>query len=361
MTGRWPGCWISRFPGHRMNMRASHSQGTVLILALWALGLLSVFIVGIGAHLRQKMDVVARLESREELYWLAKSGVEKSVFVFMQAHRLQEEGPLPASWRRLRWLNNPGAFRPGRMGKGFFEVKYEYFDDGEEGSRTLYGFIDEERKININRADTGILTRLIASVLAVDPEEARALAQAVVDWRVYGDSEIVGFISDEYYDNLEFPYPEKKSDFENMAELNLLRGWTPEVCRRLDPYVTIYGSGQVNVNTAPAPVLAALGLREDFVRTLLSVRRGPDGRDWTGDDVLFETLPEMVVTLMSFSPLTQEDIQLINDLSARGRLGTQSYYYRIDSYARLVPSGGKKKVSCIFFAPNREILSWRES
>jgi type II secretory pathway component PulK len=345
-----------------MNVRVRHSQGTVLILALWALGMLSLFIISIGAQLRQKMEVASRLERREELYWLARSGVEKSKFIFSQAHKLSEEDqPLPASWQRLRWLNNPNAFRQVRIGKGFFEVKYEYFDDVQEPARILYGFIDEERKINVNRGDADTLTRLIQSVLTIDTEKAQALARAVIDWRVYGESEIVGFLSDEYYDNLEFPYPEKKGDFENMTELNLLQGWTPEVYQRLEPYLTVYGNGQVNVNTASAAALAALGFPDDFVSTLLSVRRGPDGRDWTGDDVFFETLPDMVTALMSFVSLTQDDIQLINDLIARGRLGTQSYYYRIDSYARIVPSGEKKKVSCVFFAPSRQTLYWRES
>ncbi|HOY10322.1 MAG TPA: type II secretion system protein GspK, partial [Candidatus Omnitrophota bacterium] len=339
-----------------------NSRGTVLILALWALGMLSIFIIGIGAQLRQKIELVSRLESREELCWLARSGVEKGKFVFSQAHNLSgDEQPLPASWQRLRWLNNPRAFRQVRMGKGFFEVKYDCFDERRDGARTLYGFIDEERKINVNRADAVILARLIESVLRVDHEKAQSLARSVIDWRVYGDSEIEGFLSDEYYDNLEFPYPEKKADFENIAELHLLEGWTPEVCQRLEPYLTVYGNGQVNVNTASASVLFAVGFPGDFVDMVLSVRRGPDGMDWTGDDVLFETLPEMVTALMSFATLTQDDVQLVNDLSARGRLGTQSYYYRIDSYARMVPSGEKKKVSCVFFAPSRKTLYWRES
>ena len=345
-----------------MKLAIRDSRGAVLILALWALGMLSVFVVSIGAQLRQKMEVVSRLESREELFWLAQSGVEKARFVFFQAHQPAEDGQaLPPSWQRLRWLNNPRAFRQVRMGKGFFELKYEYFDDTDDAARTLYGFVDEERKINVNRANADILTRLIQEVLTVDVEEARSLAQAVIDWRVYGDSEIVGFLSDEYYDNLEFPYPEKKGDFEIMPELSLLQGWTPAVYRRLEPYLTVYGSGQVNVNTASAPVLTALGLPAEFVETLLTVRRGPDGRDWTGDDVVFSTLPEMVAILLSFERLTPDDIQLVNDLSSQGRLGTQSYYYRIDSYARLLPSGERKKVSCVFFAPSRQILYWRES
>ena len=346
----------------RMNLTGRNSRGTVLILALWALGMLSVFIVSIGAQLRQKMNVVSHLERREELYWLAQSGVEKGRFVFSQAHQISEDDqPLPPSWQRLRWLNNPRAFRHVRIGRGFFELKYEYYDDAQDNVRTLYGFIDEERKINVNRADINILTRLIQSVLGVDTEEARALARAVIDWRLYGDSEIVGFFSDEYYDNLEFPYPEKKGDFENVPELALLQGWTPEVYRQLEPYLTVYGSGQVNVNTASAPVLTGLGLTADLVSTVLSVRRGPDGRDWTGDDVVFATLPEMVTALLSLETLTPGDIQIIHDLSAQGRLGTQSYYYRIDSYARIVPSGEKRKVSCVFFSPSRKILYWRES
>ena len=42
----------------------------------------------------------------------------------------------------------------------------------------------------------------------------------------------------------------------------LIRGITAEIFKKLKPYITIYGDGQININTAGKEVLTALGLND---------------------------------------------------------------------------------------------------
>ena len=72
-----------------------------------------------------------------------------------------------------------------------------------------------------------------------------------------------------------------------MAELELIRGVTPQVYGVLKNFLTVYGSGRVNINTAAPPVLLALGLRPELVDQIVAVRNGPDKIAATGDDVFF--------------------------------------------------------------------------
>lgn len=108
--------------------------------------------------------------------------------------------------------------------------------------------MDEERKVNLNTAGVDALTRLIELVGAggANPPE---VAQAVADWR---DEPPGAFCATAVPACHNAP-------FQTVDEARLVPGMTPELFDALQPHVTVYGSGVVNANTAPALVLSALG------------------------------------------------------------------------------------------------------
>ena len=56
-------------------------------------------------------------------------------------------------------------------------------------------------------------------------------------------------------------------------ELRDVRGMTPELFAKVRPYLTTFGSGRIDVNSAPVPVLRALtGMTDDVVARILSAR-----------------------------------------------------------------------------------------
>jgi len=170
----------------------------------------------------------------------------------------------------------------------------------------------------------------------------------------------VGFYSDAYYLGLDDPYPAKKTNFELLDEMLLLKGMTPAVYEQLIPYVTIYGNGLVNINTAPRPVLLALGLSEDLVSKILYVRRGADGEEATGDDFVFSAPYNIVVHLKRFADVSQAEADQIDKLNFETRLATFSDFYMIQSSAELPISGEKKAIRCVFNRKDGRIEYWRE-
>ncbi|MGB5994521.1 MAG: type II secretion system minor pseudopilin GspK [Candidatus Deferrimicrobiaceae bacterium] len=123
---------------------------------------------------------------------------------------------------------------------------------------------DEERKININRLvltngnapddqRLPVFQRLL-EILEIDP----SLADAVVDWLDNDDTPRVGGAESAFYLSRKFPYKSKNDLFDTVEELRLVRGVTQEVFEKIMPFITIYSSGKVNINTAPAQVLMAL-------------------------------------------------------------------------------------------------------
>lgn len=90
--------------------------------------------------------------------------------------------------------------------------------------------------------------------------EKLELIANLVDWtdaddqRLYqGGDEIAP------YDKLDFPYRPKNAPFDTIQEIRLVEGWHNDgVWERFGQYVTIYGGGKVNVNTADRAVLRGL-------------------------------------------------------------------------------------------------------
>jgi general secretion pathway protein K len=102
------------------------------------------------------------------------------------------------------------------------------------------------------------------------------LADALVDWMdADSDARPGGGAEDSYYLSLNPPYLTANQPLTDVGELALVRGFDPEVCERLRPFVTALPRfTTVNVNTAPPEVLAAIigGLNLDGAR-LLAVQR----------------------------------------------------------------------------------------
>ena len=133
-----------------------------------------------------------------------------------------------------------------------------------------------------------------------------------MDWRKYGESEITGFFSDDYYTNLQYPYPKKNAEYETLDEIMLVKGMTRDMYDKLINYVTIYGDGAVNINTASKDVLESLGLTDTLVDKILSLRRGKDGIDATADDNVFLQTYDIASEVNAATPLTLGEARAID-------------------------------------------------
>lgn len=336
----------------------SARSGNVLVLALWALGLLTVFALNLGAGIRQKIILMSRLEQREKLHSLAEAGVKKAVAVLNNDY--PGNGPVYSVTRKAQWHDNKDQFGRIEVGGGVGEVSYGSVDEAGLHAQKYYGIIDEERKININKADAVTLGNLFKLVLGGNEKDLKDLANAIVNWREYGESELVGFYSDEYYGNLEYPYLPKNADFEVLDELLLVKGIDEDILEKILPYVTIYGEGRININTAPREVLVALGLSDELADKIIAVRRGPDRIEATGDDFIFLRAYDIAINLRIPAKLNQGEINQINELNLAGKIGTDSQFFLIKSKGMLIGKNGLGQIACVFNARNHEIEYYRE-
>jgi general secretion pathway protein K len=153
--------------------------------------------------------------------------------------------------------------------------------------------IPEAAKLDVNKILPEELYRLIVA-LGIEPARAQEITLGIVDWRsppTQGSG-----AADQYYLSLTPSFRGRHASIEEIEELLLVKGVTPDIFYgtyvpvpdaelgggpRLAPRagladcLSVYGSTQqVDANTAAPAVLAAIGLAPLAIQTLLERRRG---------------------------------------------------------------------------------------
>jgi type II secretory pathway component PulK len=143
--------------------------------------------------------------------------------------------------------------------------------------RFSYRISDEDSRVNLNRATPDQLHRLLLE--AGVPRETRdVIVDSIQDWRDPNDEHRLNGAESDYYQALPVPYRAKNADFDSVEELLLVQGVTPEIfwgatgTGGLVEYLTVAGTGLINVNTASAPILRILGYAEAEVELLAKGR-----------------------------------------------------------------------------------------
>lgn len=338
-------------------MRSRTGQrGSILILTLWVLVFVTVFAVNIGLRIRQRATLVSRIEDRNQLHRCARAGVKKAIAVLRRD--LTAHAQIYTSAGKAERHNNLEDFKDVMIGDRTVNVYYREGADSQDARR--YGFEDEERKININRANRIVLRNIITLAAGLDEDRASVLAEAIIEWREYGQTQVEGFNSEGFYATLEYPYEIKDFEFEVPEELLLVRGFTPDIFRKLRPYITIWGDGQVNINTAPKPVLRALGLTPDVADKLLFVRQGVDETEATKDDYIFYKTFDIAVEMSAFVELTKDEVAQIDALNGLRLIKTNSQYFQIQSHAYTDPQRPEWTAVGVYDAVDNLLVYWRE-
>lgn len=299
----------------------SWRQGSVFLYSIWVVMLLSVFAAGVGSQALFALDLSERLTDQLQADYIARAAVPYAALALEQDPTSSIDG-----FTEL-WANNAADFNDHQVAGGWFRVSAQ----AQDGQPVRYGLTDEERRLNLNTAPADVLARLLEQAGGLSEREALDAGAAIEDWRDADDTQRANGAEDFYYGSLSSAYECKDAPFEHVEELLLVRGIAPEVYRRVEPYVTVYGSGYVNLNTTSATVLRALGLSEEGVSGFLAFRAGEDGQEQTGDDRQLAGVVGLEGELQVFVP--KEDLAVLAALVKDKLLTTRSkaFRFRIDA------------------------------
>ncbi len=141
------------------------------------------------------------------------------------------------------------SWKPGNQ---FYAVKI--------GDRNCeIGIGDESSKINVNKITdatrANFVTFLTSYTFKIDIITAETITDSILDWIDADDFHHLKGAEKDYYTSLPSPYEPKNGALDTIEELALIKGFSPQVFEKLRDYLTVYGSGKINVNTASKAVL----------------------------------------------------------------------------------------------------------
>lgn len=353
------------------------TKGAILIVTTWILAILTLFAIGIGFRTGLEIKLTGYNLDRLKALYIAKAGINKAI---IEKWREYAEGKsLGVDAFSESWCNNDEYFKDIKVGEGTFTLSYLPGElDRSDKKIILYGLEDETRKINVNSNKNMPILRNLLLNSGMDLEQAEGIVAAIEDWRDEDNipkstGDVGAGAEDSYYQSLDTPYLTSGREFKALEELLLVKGITEKLFyEKLIDYVTIYGDGKININTASEEVLnAAFGIGyPELASKVIDYRKGIDGKIGTDDDRWFvkgefiiERGKRGLVEVKNLNDqgwygnifgITDQEYKRIRDLAfAEGILSTSSDYYR----ASIVASCDKlKKVVTAVFKFNRPAL-----
>jgi len=233
-------------------MRKNQKGGVALILVIWLMVVLIAIVGEFSYSMRTEINITKNFKEEEEAYQLALAGIERAKLEIISA-----------KMSSYIYLNKDGILV---FGGG--EESPERKGELEKGTFS-YSITDEDGKLNINTASLQQLNYIIKGT-GVDITEVDTIVDSVFDWRDTDNLHMLNGAEDDYYQSLENPYSCKDGLFDIIDELLLVKGVAPQIFygtnekeaekgyEGIAQYLTTWGSGLININTAPRKVLEAV-------------------------------------------------------------------------------------------------------
>jgi len=230
-----------------LRLLKDNKGGVALILVIWIIVMLMAIVGEFTYSMRTELNITKNFKEEEEAYQLALAGIEHAKMEILTA-----KGPTYLK-DGILILNQADEepLRKGSLSKGSF----------------TYTITDEDGKLNINLASVAQLKYILQSS-GVDITEVDTIVDSIIDWRDRDELHMLNGAEEEYYRSLSEPYSCKDAPFDIIEELLLVKGMTREIFygsekeeqkhKGIMKYLTVVGSGAVNINTASKVVLEAL-------------------------------------------------------------------------------------------------------
>lgn len=360
------------------------TKGAILIVTTWILAILTLFAIGVGFRSGLEIKLTDYSLDRLKALYIAKGGIKRAV---MEKWIEYIEGKsLGIDAFSEPWSNNEEFFKDVKLGEGKFTLSYFPQElDRADKEIILYGLEDETSRININYNKSMPVLKNLLLNSGLNLEQAEDIVASIEDWRDEDDipksiGEITSGAEDSYYQALDSPYLTSGRSFKAFEELLLVKGVTDELFYDKDKngngkieqnekglinFITLFGEGRININTAPKEALEAtfgIGYPE-LASKVIDYRKGVDGKIGTDDDRWF-TMGEFVIErgkrgLVEVKDLNDENwygnIFGIQDseykrikglVGAQMVLSTSSDFYRASAVATV--NKVKKSITTIF-------------
>jgi len=281
--------------------------GIALIIVMIAITVLSILAAGFAYSMKVETKLAQNSNSETDLIWLGRAGVELARYVLAQQMAVGTE---PYDALNQKWAGGPGGFATSNSVLASIQLENVPLGDGKFSIKIT----DLERKFNINVADEAVLEQALRLV-GVNAGDFSAIAGSILDWIDRDENTHIGGTESDYYQGLTPAYFAKNQPIDDLSELLLIRGITPEIywggtstnhppaafqrqLGRFGPMIepltfpvglvelfTPMSSGRINLNTASLTALQMIPFVDEVMASkIIEFRSGADGVSGTEDD-----------------------------------------------------------------------------
>jgi len=273
-------------------------RGFAVLIVLVSVVVLSILAGALALFMKVESQLAQNGNDDEKLLWIGRAGVDRACWI------LAQEPGGPSSLKQI-WAGGSGI--GAETNSPLMGVTLDNFPVGD-GTVSLH-LIEQESKININRADSQLFEQVFTT-MGMDAGAISLVSDSILDWIDTDDATRPAGAESDYYQGLAPPYYAKNAPLDDIEELQLIKGVTPQMFKGggapdanspfqhhklgfghaagqepdyafgLRDVFTPYSSGKINVNTADANVLGSIpGVDAAAVQNILTFRSSEGGLD----------------------------------------------------------------------------------
>jgi len=221
-------------------MSVRNERGAVLLLVLVVVALLSALLTDWAFSTLVDLRLTETFRDSNRAYYLARGGVEVG--------------------RQLLWMDKNEYDTPTEM----WGVGVPSYPVSDEATVSI-AIVDEDGRFNLNRIvdnikenpDPDMRIRLSNLMMALDIANPDDLTYALIDWIDINDATSPGGAERAWYQGQQPSMAIKNDRLDTVDELLLVKGFTPEIVRKLTPFVTVAPVDKLNLNTVSPELLLA--------------------------------------------------------------------------------------------------------
>jgi general secretion pathway protein K len=242
-------------------LRSASQRGSALLAVLWLSAALAAIAFSVSSTVRTETERVSTSSDGLRASYLATGAVE----------------------RAIQWMAWGAPYRKPDGAPMFWERNLPRLNMTFPSGAAVVDVIPETAKLNINNASPDDLYRVVFAVVG-DETRAHEIADGILDWR----SPVRGSSYDQYYFGIRPTFQARHASFQEIEELLLVRGMTPEYFYGnytadsdgrlfarggLRDCLSPWGSvGPFDVNTSSPALLEAIGMSPGDVAAIVERR-----------------------------------------------------------------------------------------
>ena len=276
-------------------------QGIALIIVMVTVFVLSALVGAFAYSMKIETKLARNANSETELEWIGRSGVELAKYILALQMSVPNE---PYDSLNQIWAGGPGSMNTSNSPLANISLSDHHLGNGTYSIKIT----DLERKLNINAAANSpeILGQAFI-LIGVDAGEYPQIVACIQDWIDADDDPHIGGAESSYYQGLTPAYNSKNGPIDDLSEMLLIKGITPEMYwgsgttntpatsspQPQNPFsppgqqtysaglvdlFTPISSGRININTASETTLQLIpGIDANMAQTIIQLRSGTGG------------------------------------------------------------------------------------